>query len=593
MACRVTFQPAGIRGRVEPGTTVKEAADALGAGIESLCGGRGRCGKCRVRVEGGRGISVPRGDEKTFLSDEDIVEGYRLACLAEIRGDLEVFIPEETQKGRQIILEEGRGIPFGIDPPVEKYYVELGKGERDPEGFMAALAGVGCLVGRMDDAALEDLPDILRDGGVTATVRDGEVIRVEAGVSEGLYGCAVDIGTTTMVCFLVDMRTGKTLAVESMMNPQIGFGEDVMTRLSHVMKHGGQEMQEAIVKGCNGLIERTVDRAGIRADDIVETVVVGNTAMHHLFLGLDISSLGVAPFAPSVKGPMDVKARDVGLKVGKGSCVHALPNVAGFVGADNVAACLATEPFGDGTALLMDIGTNGEIVLGNESRVVAASCATGPALEGGHIGAGMRAAPGAIEHADVEDGRMRFSVIGGGKPRGICGSGLIDIVAGLCSLGTITRDGGLDPSSARVRKGKEGLEYLLVEGRVSATGRDIVLSKKDIAEVQLAKAALFGGCRVLMNEMGIKTGEIQKVYLAGAFGSRIRAESALAIGMLPPVEPAKMEVVGNAAGEGAKAALLSRERRERAREIARKVGYVELTTNPDFEEAFVRALRFP
>jgi len=593
MAYRVTFQPAGIRGRVEAGTTIKEAADALGAGMESLCGGRGRCGKCRVKVEGDRGVSTPTEDEMGLLSRDDISEGYRLACLAEITGDTVIFIPPESQKGGQVILEEGRGVPFGIDLPVGKFYVELEEGTRDLEDLMAALAEVGCRAERVEDTVLKVLPDTLRDGGITATVRDGEVIRVEVGVSEGLYGCAVDVGTTTVVCFLVDLRSGETLAVESMMNPQIKFGEDVMTRLSHVMRHGGGEMQEAIIRGCNGLIERAAEKVGITAQDIAETVIVGNTAMHHLFFGLDTFSLGVAPFAPSVEGPLDVKAREVGLEVGKGSYVHALPNVAGFVGADNVAACLATEPFGEDTGLLMDIGTNGEIVLGNGDRMVAASCATGPAFEGGHIGHGMRAAEGAIERADVVDGRLKYQVIGGGRPRGICGSGLIDIVACLRSLGIITRDGGLDPSSARVRDGKEGLEYLLVEGRESATGRDIVLSKKDIAEVQLAKAALFGGCRVLMKEMGVKAGDIRRVYLAGAFGSRIRPESALAIGMLPPVEPGRITVVGNAAGEGARMALLSRARRERAREIARKMGYVELTTNPAFEREFVMALRFP
>lgn len=466
-----------------------------------------------------------------------LVDGEEIrACDTVVDHDITVEVPEESREHKQVILHEGSGVMVELDPP--------------------GLDSVGEIHGP-------------------------------------IYGLAMDVGTTTVVGYLVDLTTGKTAATSSLMNPQIRFGEDVMARISHAMKDGVEGLHDSIIGGLNEIMEGALKEAGVAKENIIDVTAVGNTVMHHMFLGLDPSSLGVSPFKPVLKEAFDTKAHDIGLDVPPGTNLHVLPNIEGFIGADNVGALIATEIYkSHEMTLLMDIGTNGEIVLGNREGLLAASCATGPALEGGHIKDGMRAAPGAIEHLDIDprSKEVNLQVIGGGKPGGICGSGVVDTVAEMLTSGILKADGGFVEGSRGVRTGEDGMEFVVAGGEETAHGRDILFTKKDVSEVQLAKAALMAGTKILLKKAGIDKPD--RLILAGAFGSRIRKESAVRIGIFPELENEKIRVVGNAAGDGARLALLSRKKREEAKQIADQVDYVELTLEPDFEDEFVRSLGF-
>ncbi len=613
---KVIFQPSGQRGECEEGKTVLEAAQELGVAIESVCGGEGRCGKCKVKVLEGE-CSPLSEEEAKWIDASGRLEGYRLACSVRIKGNISIFIPEESALQKQVVRKELIQRSVELKPSVLSYSVEL-----RPPSFHDLLGDFDRLRKALSDIyhlpsldidlpALQKLPQVLRAGNwkVTAYVwMDRKILDIKPAATGGPYGLAVDIGTTTVAGYLCNLGNGETVATQSMMNPQVAYGEDVMSRINYTMTHsrGLEKLHQSIVDGLNQLIQDIVKKAGLSSDDILDVTIVGNTLMHHLFLGIDPQYLGVSPFPPVLNRSIDLKAREVGVKVHASAHIHLLPIEAGFVGADNVGVLIAEQPHHqDEMVLIIDVGTNGELVMGNRHKLLSASCATGPALEGSHIQFGMRAAPGAIEriHIDPDTLEVDFKVIGDqdwksktGKPskaKGICGSGIIDAVAELYRCGVIDKSSRMkkELSSPRLILIDEKPEFVIAWKGETSLGKEITISQQDIRNVQLAKAALYAGAKLMMKKLGIE--KLDRVCLAGAFGSYIDPEKALILGMFPNCDLRHVSAVGNAAGEGARMALLNREKRLEANEIAQKVEYLELTIEPEFQKEFIEAMQIP
>lgn len=630
---KVIFQPSGRRGEVEQGKSLMESAQQLGVDLESICGGKGTCGKCKVRVEDGyfekdninsrmSHLSPVTEAEKKFIKASDGAN-IRLACAAEVQGDLKIFVPEKSRAGKQIVRKTAREITIPLEPAVRKYFIELEKPTLeqlivgDLERLKAALEqqyGLADL--QMDYSVLTGLQETIREGEWKLTVSiwmDSEIVKVEPGFVESTLGLAVDVGTTTVAAYLCEMTTGKVIKTESMMNPQVPYGEDVMSRITYAMTtEGGLEtMRKALTDGLNELIGELT--AGNEEDgssggfSIVDMTVVFNTAMHHIFLGLNPVYIGRSPFVPAVQNDLNIKARDLGVGINQASYIHVLPIEAGFVGADNVGVLIAEEPYRmKEKVLIIDIGTNGELLLGNKDFICSTSCATGPAFEGAQIKFGMRAAPGAIEKVKIDPKTKEpvYKVIGKRKwhtelkgkidTKGICGSGIIDVVAEMFTAGIIDKSGKFakDLDTKRFRRNPEGkLEYVLAWGKETSIGADVTVTQGDVRALQLAKAALYAGAKIMMTKLNIK--KVDKVILAGAFGSFINKESAMTLGMFPDCDLDNVYAVGNAAGDGAIMALLSRTKRLEARKEARKLEYVEIAVAEEFEKEFVQAMHIP
>jgi uncharacterized 2Fe-2S/4Fe-4S cluster protein (DUF4445 family) len=632
---KVIFQPAGRRGEIEEGTTILKAAQQLGVDLEALCGDKKVCGKCKVRIEEGyfekdnleSGMShiIPSeagADELKHIKPDD-GPGIRLACSCAIHGDLKVFVPERSRAGKQVVRKAAKELSIALDPAVKKYTLTLtpptlhDMTTGDYERIVSEMEKDYGLKGlKFDYQVLLQLQDVLREGDWTITVsvwQDREIIKVEPGHVDVCYGLAVDVGTTTCVGYLCDLSTGKVINTESMMNPQVPYGEDVMSRITYAMSNpeGLKTMQEAIITGLNEIIEKVVSEIkkdgpnpGFAIDDLT---IVFNTAMHHIFLGLNPVYIGRSPFIPAVQRSLDIKARDLGLRINPGSFIHVLPIEAGFVGADNVGVLIAQEQyFQDDIVLIIDIGTNGELLLGNRNRVCSTSCATGPAFEGAQIKFGMRAAPGAIEKVKIDPVTKdaQYKVIGKadwhthieGKinAKGICGSAIIDVVAEMFKAGIIDKSGKfvIDCGTNRVRKDADGRpEYVLAWADETSINQDITVTQGDVRALQLAKGALYTGTKLMMQKMGVT--KLDRVELAGAFGSHIDREASLALGLFPDVPIDKVVVVGNAAGDGARMALLNKGKRIEAEERARWVEFVEIATEPAFEKEFMMAMHIP
>src|SRR5262245_31696104 len=634
----VVFQPSGRQGQLPAGTTLLEAARRLGVDVDSICGGRQTCGKCKVLVETGAFAKHAIESSAEHLSPAGAEEcdyfarhgwgqpdGARLACAACVMGDVLVTVPPESQARKQIIRKSATERTIAIDPVLRQVYVEvephrLGERKGDWERLQDVLRAEWNLEGlRIDIRALRGLGPALKQGKqrVTATVwDDAEVIDVQPGYHEGLYGLAVDVGSTTVAAHLCDLRTGEVLATESMMNPQVTYGEDLMSRVSYAMMHddGLDKMHQAIVAGLNKLAGLAAHAAGLRSRDIHEIVLAGNTVMHHILLGFDPTDLGAAPFTLATHAPIDIKARDLGLKLHPGANAHFLPLEAGHVGSDNVGVLIAEAPDQqDELMLIIDIGTNAEIVLGDRRRLQSCSSPTGPAFEGAQIAHGQRAAPGAIERVRIDraTGQPRFKVIGKDAwsdqlppdeigATGICGSGIIEVVAELFMAGILQHDGrfsrvggwgmgaGEDPSSPhppspipRLRWNGPKAEYILATAEQTATGREIVVTQDDVRNIQLAKAALYTGCKRLRQRRGVE--QVDKIVLAGAFGSYIDPLHAMILGLYPDCDLSQVYPVGNAAGDGARIALLSKARRREAAGLARRVEYIGAALATDFQ----------
>ncbi len=633
----VIFMPSGRRGRIAAGTSLLDAARQMGVEIESICGGRLTCGKCKVHIEAGtfakHGITsnpdhiTPPGKDETALLATMKDEENRLACVACIQDDALVFVPEDSRAHKQVIRKTATVRTIDINPAIRQLYVEvevaqLGHHQGDWGRLQEALAAQWQLVDlTIDLQALRRLQSALREGNWAVTVfirEDTEVIDVLAGYQEGMYGIAIDIGSTTVAGFLCDLRTGEILATESMMNPQVIFGEDLMSRVSYAMSHrdGLDKMHDAIIDALNKLIAGAARNAGLRRRQIHEAVFVGNTTMTHIFLGINPIELGGAPFALANRDALDVKARELGLKLHPGAYIHVLPSEAGHVGADNVGVLIAEEPYNqEKTTLIVDVGTNAEILLGNRQWLLSASSPTGPAFEGAQITFGMRAAPGAIERVRIDPRTFvaNFQVIGEEKwandwqqgpdapldlqpahlAAGICGSGIIEAVAEMYLTGIIFPDGRFNPECTGdhfLWDGRTGAYILATVGQTS-TGEPILVTQNDVRNIQLAKAALYAGAKLLMERQGVDN--VDQIALAGAFGSYIDPKYALLLGLIPDCDLEAIRAVGNAAGDGARIALLNRNKRLEAQKISRQARYIETAVDPDFQHQFVEALHIP
>ncbi len=578
-----------------PGTILHNVAHQAGVPLLSLCGGIGRCGKCKVKIEQGTTVA-PNAAERHWLSEEEIDAGYRLACQTSVQDDITVYIPPLTIPGDQEIHLAVETLGGVFEPVINDVLISV---QPIPsENYRAGLAQLiedinrrfGMNITQSDPAIIGARQALLNQGDKTvrAFIRNGELIDL-APVDSPPLGIAIDLGTTTIAAYLLDLATGQPCAAKGMVNPQIVFGEDVMSRLAYALEHGSTQLRAAVINGLNQLIKNLCSSA----DRVSELVIAGNTAMHHLLLDLPVRQLGVAPYEPAVTAPLDLKARDLGLESAPGAYVFVCPNVAGFIGGDHVAMILATGIHETvDTVLGIDIGTNTEIVLSHQGKLRSTSCASGPAFEGGHITCGMRAIPGAIEKIAIDNGAVRFQTIGGEPPLGICGSGILDAVAALYRCGTITSQGIITDGPLVGTQGRSK-EIVLVPQDKSATGKDITITQHDITEVQLAKAAIRTGIEVLLAEAAVDIQTIDAMILTGKFGIHVNPASGIAIGMFPPVPLPCFRMVINAAGLGAMHILRCKRQRVLAGDLAKRIHYCELMTYPGFTKRFANALYFP
>ncbi len=631
----VLFMPSGKRGRFAKGTPVIEAARELGVYVESVCGGRATCGRCQVEVQTGHfakhGITSdashisPVGAKETrYRQVRELAEGRRLSCSATIEGDLVIDIPADAAVNRQVVRKAADTRVFARNPALHMCYVEVEEPDMekplgDLDRLKVALAEqwhygeIGC-----DPHLVPQVQGILRKGKwqVTAAVHQpriggpATIVALYPGLKNEAYGIACDIGSTTIALHLVSLLSGLTIASSGASNPQIRFGEDLMSRVSYVMMNpdGREAMTRAVRETLNGLIADVAREAEIDSADILDTVFVGNPVMHHLFLGIDPTELGGAPFALALSGAVEMRAIDNGLALNPGARMYVLPCIAGHVGADAAAATLAEGPHrSDETMLLVDVGTNAEIILGTKYRTVAASSPTGPAFEGAEISSGQRAAPGAIERVRIDAATLepRFKVIGvemwSDEPgfaeaakdigvTGICGSGIIEVVAEMFLAGLISEDGVIDGAMAartpRIIENKRTFFYVLHEGAQSIT-----VTQNDIRAIQLAKAALYAGIRLLMDKLAITT--VDEIRFAGAFGSFIDPKYAMVLGLIPDCDLARVTAVGNAAGTGARMALINRDFRREIETAVTEIEKIETALEPDFQRLFVSAMALP
>ncbi len=639
----VIFTPSGRRGRFPAGTTVLDAARSLGVDIDSVCGGRGICGRCQVSpgigefpkhgiTSGPDHLSGFASLETAYRAEHGLAADRRLSCTATVSGDVLVDVPPESQVHRQVVRKGLDVRTFTVDPVVRLHYVEVTPPElASPTGdlgrLLEALEREWQLTGlEADLEVVRQLQPTLAAGeyGVTVAVHEASrVIAVWPGLHERAYGVAIDVGSTTIAGHLATLADGEVLASTGVMNPQIRYGEDLMSRVSYAMMHpeGAAEMTAAVRKALDGLIATLAMRAGIKRAEILELAIVGNPIMHHLLLGIDPTPLGSAPFALATDRAVRTTAAELGLRAHPGARVYLLPCIAGHVGADTAGVILAEEPHhADRLTLVVDVGTNAEIVLGDRHRLLAASSPTGPAFEGAQISGGQRAAPGAIERVRIDRDTLepRFRVIGldawsdeaafavamtGAGPgadgpgiTGICGSGIIEVVAELFLAGVVTADGVIDGSlSARtsrvVRDGRTFSYVLHDPADDGTTGPRIVITQNDVRAIQLAKAALYAGVRLLMDELGVD--EVDEIRLAGAFGSQIDTTHAMILGLIPDCDLARVRSAGNAAGTGALIALLSGAARAEIEGVVRRVEKIETAVEPRFQEHFVEAMAFP
>ena len=589
---QVHFQPMGLKCRCTEGTLLSDAVHRAGINLVSVCGNKGLCGKCRVKLMEGNG-SPPTLEEKELLSEDEITRGYRLACQTRISGEVKVFLPQPSLIEDSRIHLEDTPIEVPIDPPTEEYEVLLSPTTSltNKEKITNALHTThNKHITMIDTFALDQLPPVENETGekVRVSVREKEIISIRPPGKSPL-GLAFDLGTTKIAGYLINLETGETVAAEGMANPQRTYGDDVISRISYALEKSGAVLQEVAVKGLNGLIRKLSPET----DRIVEITLAGNTVMHHLLLQLPVRQLGLAPYKPSTVEALDIKARNLGLTSAPGAYVHVLPNVGGFIGGDHVAMILATGIHAtERTVLGLDIGTNTEIVLSHRGKLTSTSCASGPAFEGGHITHGIDAKPGAIERLKIKNtDQVEFQTIDNLPPLGLCGSGILDAVAEFCRTGIINRQGKLE-SVPGVRKTGTKREFLLVPAEQTGTGKDITLTQQDIHEVQLAKAAIRTGIDLLFEEVKIDWEEIEDVIIAGGFGSSMNPASGLAIGIVPPFKNQQFKVTGNAAGAGSRLCLISRAERTKAQEVARNINYLELMTHPQFHSRFARAMFF-
>jgi uncharacterized 2Fe-2S/4Fe-4S cluster protein (DUF4445 family) len=595
----VDMQPVGRRIDIDAGKTLLEAAQEAGVGLVSLCGGEGWCESCLVRVASGD-VNSPTQSERDFLDEEQMAGGYRLACQVIPHSDVRIDIPPESLSTPQRLQVEGKDFEIALAPSVETIDLEIQPPElqdlrADADRVVDALAENGFPGAYLKHPILTNLSIVLRQHkwSVRFVLRADEVIAILPQGS-GIFGISVDIGTTKLALYLVDLLSGEAVQKVGEMNPQIAYGEDIVSRIAYATQNpdGRQTLQATLTQTLNQKIQELCKFAGIKPGQIVDAVIVGNTAMHHLLAGLPVEQLVFAPYVPAVNQPLDVRASAIGVNLASGAYIHLLPNIAGYVGADHSAVILSTELWKtDKTVLAIDIGTNTEISLVSKGRLLSCSCASGPAFEGAHINHGMRAAPGAIERVQIVDDEIKLFTIDDEPPVGICGSGILDVVAEMKAAELMDEKGALIKGKPNIRgKDTRQLELLLAPADKTGHDRDITVSRKDVNEIQLAKAAIRAGLEILMIKAGISADDLDEVIIAGAFGTYIDVPNAIKVGMFPNIPVQRFRQIGNAAGMGAMQALLSKEYRAMIKDVIEDVDYIELTTYDEFQKEFVKAM---
>lgn len=605
---RLEVEPNGAKFNVKRGTRLLDALNTAGVAVRSECGGKAVCGKCKVIIKDPSSFTET-GDWKGDLPRSELKSGYRLACQCKVDSNASVYIPEESRLTPRQFLIEGTERPVIIEPTVRKLFLHipppsLTDVRSDARRVLDSLKETyGIEAVDFDYQLLHELPKILRDADwkITAIVWDDKEVQEleKRDTSEEAYGVAVDIGTSKIIIYLSDLLNGKLVTTESAENPQIKHGEDVISRISYAMESQAhlKEMQKLAVDCLNTMIIRACEKRGLNPKRIYELTVVGNTAMHHLFLGMQTKHLGLSPYVPVVSDSINEKARNLSLRVNLGANVHIFPVIAGFVGGDAVADVISTGIHEAAKlSIVLDIGTNAEVIIGNKHSLTACSCASGPAFEGAHIECGMKAVTGAIERLVIttDDYQVNYKTIGNERPVGLCGSGIIDATASLLKCRLINREGQFSKSirSPRFREVNGKKAFVLVSKREGAA-RDVFITQADIREVQLAKAAIYAGCGILMKRKRVTPRDVKRIYIAGAFGNYINPMNAKIIGLLPDVPAKRVTFVGNAAGAGARMALISKNLRQTAELISRKTQYIELASEPDFQTEFASAMLFP
>jgi uncharacterized 2Fe-2S/4Fe-4S cluster protein (DUF4445 family) len=594
----IDFEPVGRRGDCQSNESLLACAHRLGVGISSVCGGKGTCHSCKVQVLSGT-VSKPTPNEREAFTSQELKGGWRLACQTYPLSDCKLTLPPESMTTTQRVQVEGLEVKVKPEPPIQAYHLKmeapsLSAPDADADRLLQVLNQQHQLnCGKIDINVLRVLSTQIRSWNweFQAVVRNDEVIALLPWPNNQL-GLAIDLGTTKIAGYLVNLGNGQTLAARGVMNPQISHGEDIISRITGVVHSPdeGMLLQKLAVEAINELCTDLCAEANAGTEDIVEAVVVGNTAMHHLFLGLPVRQLALSPFVPAVSGALDIKAGDLGLHIAPGAYVHLLPNIAGFVGADHVAALLAIEVLAaKGPIVALDIGTNTEVSLMHDGMITSTSCASGPAFEGGHIKYGMRAATGAIERLRIADDIIQYQTIDGAPPIGICGSGILDALSQLYLVKAIDEGGRITDNHPRVRTHKGQREFILVDKEERGGKPAITITQHDVRELQLAKAAIRSGIQILLEANGCPEDEIKQVIIAGAFGTYIDVASAVTIGMLPSLPLNRFRQAGNAAGMGAKLALISLARRAEAEAVASRVKYIELASTPGFDQTFIQA----
>ncbi|MEJ2177801.1 MAG: ASKHA domain-containing protein [Gammaproteobacteria bacterium] len=627
---QIVFTPSGKRGNVPVGKSVLDAARMLGVDLDTVCGGRGICDRCQVdqsigefakfEIQSSPENLSPRSSSETEFFSADTPLTRRLGCQALLKGDVVIDVPAESQAHRQVVRKRAEVHSINLNPAIKLHYVEVPEPNmHDPTGdlqrladaleFEWGLSGVTC-----DFHLLSGLQTVLRDGDwcVTAAVHDeNRIVGLWPGLQNEVYGIAVDVGSTTIAAHLCNLVSGEVVTSAGRMNPQIRFGEDLMSRVSYAMMNPGGEkdMTRSVREALQGLVVELADDADVKLSEILDVTLVGNPVMHHLLLGINPVELGGAPFALATDQALNARADDIGLEINPGTRIYVLPCIAGHVGADAAAATLSEAPYArEELTLVVDVGTNAEIVLGNDKRMLAASSPTGPAFEGAQISGGQRAAPGAIERVRIDPKTLepRFRVIGSelwsdqegfaesiAKTgiTGICGSGIIEVIAEMYLAGIVRSDGiidgGLTHKSGRIVPDEKTYSYLLHDQGVVK----IVITQNDVRAIQLAKSALYAGCRLLMDKLGVET--IDRIRLAGAFGAHIDTKYAMVLGMIPDCRLEHVTSAGNAAGTGATIALLDRDARREIQDVVRKIQKVETAVEAKFQEHFIDALAIP
>lgn len=636
----VIFTPSGKRGHFPAGTPILTAARQLGVDLDSVCGGRGICSKCQITPSYGEfskhGVTVQEDAlsewnsvEQRYQDKRGLISGRRLGCQATVQGDIVIDVPPESQVHKQVVRKRAEARDIVLNPSTKLFYVEVAEPDmHDPSGDLERLRMALQEQWELDEVTvdlhiLQKMQPILRKGSwkVTVAIHLGDdenpnrIMHIWPGYYEGtVYGLAVDLGSTTIAAHLCDLATGDVVASSGVMNPQIRFGEDLMSRVSYSMMNasGAEEMTTAVREGMNGLFSQIASEAGIDKQLIVDVVFVCNPVMHHLFLGIDPFELGQAPFALATSDEMRLRASDLELNIHPSAHVYLLPCIAGHVGADAAAVALSEAPDkSEDLVLVVDVGTNAEILLGNKEKVLACSSPTGPAFEGAQISSGQRAAPGAIERVEIDPATKapRFKVIGSDLwsddpafeaaiastgVTGICGSGIIEMVAEMRIHGIVDAPGligtAAQTGSANVFADGRTNSYLVYDG-TGKGGPKITVTNRDIREIQMAKAALYSGARLLMDKFGVD--KVDRVVLAGAFGAHISTKHAMVLGMIPDCPLDKVTSAGNAAGTGARIALLNTEARAEIEQTVRDIHKIETAIEPRFQEHFVNASAIP